>query len=138
MVAKNPALDVVTHLAADLAALNSSGSSQNIGSGTIRAPSSNVPKISVFVMEGPGARPMRTMGQVTEHRTPVVHVTVRHTKFEEGRGLMQDIIDSMQAASISGYLDVRSMSSAPLSLPREKEGLHLWNNSFELVYEQTA
>ncbi len=137
MTAKTPAEDVVTFLAGALASLNASGASQNIGVGGVRAPASNVPKICVFVTDGPGPMPMRTMGEVTEHRFPIVHVTVRHTKHEEGVTLMRDIIDVMRASGLSGYLDVRSMSSSPLPLPRDREGLHSWNNSFTLVYEQS-
>lgn len=138
MVAKNPSGDVVAFLAAQIESLNSSGSSQNIAASSVRIPSSNVPKISVFVMDGPGAAPIRVMSQATEHRMPIVHVTVRHTKYQEGITLMQDIIDVMQGASISGYLDVASISSGPLQLPRDTESLHAWNNSFILTYEQGA
>ena len=136
-MAKDPSGDVVTHLAAQVGSLNASGASQNIGASGVRAPSSNVPKICVFVMDGPGAGPVRVMSQASEHRSPIVHVTVRHTKYQEGITLMRDIIDAMRGATISGYLDVVSLSSGPLQLPRDKEGLHSWNNSFVLVYEQS-
>ena len=136
MAAKDPEGDVVTFLAGELAALNASGSSQNIGKGPVRAPASNVPKICVFVMSGRGRDPMRAMSQTSEHRWPIVHVTVRHTKHDEGNTLMQDIIDSMRGASISGYLDVSALGSAPNSLPPDKDGNHLWIASFLLPYEQ--
>lgn len=136
MPAKDPEGDVVTFLADALVSLIASGSGQNIGKGPVRSPASNVPKICVFVISGLGRTPMRTMGQVTEHRWPIIHVTVRHTKHDEGNTLMQDIIDQMRGASIAGYLDVAALSSAPNTLPRDREGLHMWNNSFILPYEQ--
>ncbi len=126
-------LDVSTALAAEGIGLTAG---TNLFMGGIKALSSNVAVNSVFVGSSPGAAPERFMGEVAEIRRPMVHVRVRNGTFQAGDTLSRLIQDTMQALSISGYLDVKAVQSEPTYLGEAKEGHHLWVISFELTHEE--
>jgi hypothetical protein len=104
----------------------------------MREVSASVPKNSVFVKGLPGGLPERTMGEVDELRSPLVSVQVRWTTFGDGDTKVRQIQEAMQAASISGYLDVMAQQSEALVLPQDNEGLHQWSMIFLLKYLDDA
>lgn len=127
-------LDVSTALAAAGIGLTAG---TNLFIGGIKAPSSRIPIDSTFIGSAPGAAPERFMGEVTEIRSPMVHIRVRASAFQTGDTLIRLIQDTMQAFSISGYLDVKAVQSEPTYLGEMKEGHHLWSMSHVLMQEET-
>ena len=106
--------------------------------GQPRGPNDKFPINSVFVGLQPGAPPQRFMGQVSEIRNPIISVRLRWSKFADGDSKSQAIQHSLHADSISGYLDLTTLQSAPTSLGEDSEGHHFWAISVSLVVEQTA
>lgn len=131
----NPPSDVATFLA-------SAGLSLTLGTnlfvGLPRDVSSAVPKNAVFVFGIPGGGVERTMGEVTELRSPHVNVRVRWTSFSSGDTKTRAVQEALQAPSISGYLDIAAMQSEPLVLGQDQEGLHMWSLMYEMVYEDAT
>jgi hypothetical protein len=126
-------LDVSTALAAEGIGLTAG---TNLFMGVIQAPSKQVPIDSTFVGSSPGAAPERFMGEVSEIRRPMVHIRTRSSSFQTGDTRIRLIQDTMQALSISGYLDVKAVQSEPTYLGQTDEGHHLWVMSHELVNEE--
>jgi len=106
--------------------------------GPPRGPSSKFPVQSLFINLEPGAPPQRFMGQSEEIRNPIVSVRIRWTKFAPGHSKSKDVQNSLQADSISGYLDLSALGSAPTYLGEDNEGHHHWLIQFSLVFEETA
>ncbi len=127
-------LDVSTALAAAGIGLTAG---TNLFMGAIQAPSTRVPIDSTFIGSAPGAAPERFMGEVTEIRSPMIHIRTRSGSFQTGDTRIRLIQDTMQAFPISGYLDVKAVQSEPTYLGQTKEGHHLWSMSHVLVQEET-
>jgi len=126
-----PATDVATHLAGMGISLTLG---TNLFTGGIRDVRTGIPKNAVFVKGLPGGLPQRTMGEENEIRSPLVSVNVRWTTFDGGDTKMREIQEVLQAATISGYIDVMAQQSEPLVLGQDNEGLHLSMMIFSLKY----
>lgn len=126
-----PATDVATHLAGMGISLTLG---TNLFTGGIRDVRTGVPKNAVFVKGLPGGLPQRTMGEDNEIRSPLVSVSVRWTTFDGGDIKIREIQEVLQAATISGYMDVAAQQSEPLVLPQDNEGLHMLMMVFLLKY----
>ena len=126
-----PATDVATHLAGASISLTLG---TNLFTGPVRDVSASVPKNAVFVKGLPGGLPQRTMGEEDEIRSPLVTVNVRWTTFGDGDTKIRQIQEALQAATISGYIDVAAQQSEPLVLPPDNEGLHMFMMIFSLKY----
>ena len=126
-----PATDVATHLAGASISLTLG---TNLFTGPVRDVSASVPKNAVFVKGLPGGLPQRTMGEVDEIRSPLVSVNVRWTTFDGGDTKIRQIQEALQAATISGYIDVAAQQSEPLVLGQDNEGLHMSMMIFSLKY----
>jgi hypothetical protein len=126
-----PATDVATHLAGMGISLTLG---TNLFTGGIRDVRTGVPKNAVFVKGLPGGLPERTMGEVDEIRSPLVSVNVRWTTFDGGDTKIRQIQEALQAATISGYIDVAAQQSEPLVLGQDNEGLHMFMMIFSLKY----
>ena len=130
-----PATDVAAHLAGAGISLTLG---TNLFTGPMRDVSASVPKNAVFVKGLPGGLPQRTMGEVDEIRSPLVSVNVRWTTFDGGDTKIRQIQEALQAAAISGYIDVVAQQSEPLVLPSDNEGLHMFMMIFSLKYVDAA
>lgn len=108
----------------------------NLFHSTIRAPDGTIPENSVFAWDGGGAPPLRTMSEPDEVRKSVILVSVRNTKYGTGSDLAILIMNSLRAQSISTYLDLELMNSAPRSLGQDEEGLHHFGLEFILTYQE--
>ena len=126
-----PATDVATELAGAGIGLTLG---TNLFMGQIRNVSASVPKNAVFVKGLPGGLPQRTMGESDEIRSPLVSVNVRWTTFDGGDTKIRQVQEALQAATISGYIDVVAQQSEPLVLGQDNEGLHLFMMIFSLKY----
>jgi len=132
-----PATDIAVELAGAGISLTLG---TNLFTGPIRdvSATTGVPKNAVFVKGLPGGLPERTMGEGDELRSPLVSIQVRWTTFNDGDTKVRQIQEALQAASISGYLDVLAQQSEPLVLPPDNEGLHQWSMIFLLKYLDDA
>jgi hypothetical protein len=110
----------------------------NLFVSTLREVSADIPKNAVFLFGSAGASPERTMGEVTEVRHPHVLIRVRWSSFSSGNTKIRAIQDALQAASISGYLDVVALQAEPLNLGQDAEGLHMWGLTYQMVYENAS
>ncbi len=126
-----PATDVATELAGAGIGLTLG---TNLFMGPMRDASASVPKNVVFVKGLPGGLPQRTMGESDEIRSPLVSVNVRWTTFDAGDTKIRQVQEALQAATISGYIDVVAQQSEPLVLGQDNEGLHLFMMIFSLKY----
>ncbi len=126
-----PATDVATELAGAGIGLTLG---TNLFMGPMRDASASVPKNAVFVKGLPGGLPQRTMGESDEIRSPLVSVNVRWTTFNAGDTKIRQVQEALQAATISGYIDVVAQQSEPLVLPPDNEGLHMFMMVFSLKY----
>ena len=126
-----PATDVATELAGAGIGLTLG---TNLFMGPMRDASASVPKNAVFVKGLPGGLPQRTMGESDEIRSPLVSVNVRWTTFDAGDTKIRQVQEALQAATISGYIDVVAQQSEPLVLPPDNEGLHMFMMIFSLKY----
>lgn len=108
----------------------------NLFQGPRRGPSSRFPKRSVFVTSGGGQEPTRTMQESSEHRFALINVEIRWHGFAAGNLLVRLVQDTLQAAAISGYLDVVSLQSEPVFLGEDDENNFLWSLGYELIYEE--
>ena len=126
-----PATDVATELAGAGIGLTLG---TNLFMGPMRDASASVPKNAVFVKGLPGGLPQRTMGESDEIRSPLVSVNVRWTTFDAGDTKIRQVQEALQAATISGYIDVVAQQSEPLVLGQDNEGLHLFMMIFSLKY----
>jgi len=126
-----PATDVATELAGAGIGLTLG---TNLFTGGIRDVRTGIPKNAVFVKGLPGGLPQRTMGESDEIRSPLVSVNVRWTNFDGGDTKIRQVQEALQAAAISGYIDVVAQQSEPLVLGQDNEGLHLFMMVFSLKY----
>ncbi len=126
-----PATDVATELAGAGIGLTLG---TNLFMGPMRDASASVPKNAVFVKGLPGGLPQRTMGESDEIRSPLVSVNVRWTTFDAGDTKIRQVQEALQAATISGYIDVVAQQSEPLVLGQDNEGLHMFMMIFSLKY----
>ncbi len=108
----------------------------NLFDSTVRAFDSNVPKNSVFVWNGGGPPPLRTMSEPNEIRKAVVMLTVRNNSYGTGNSLIIEIMNALRAQSISTYLDLVLSSGAHRDLGQDKEGLHHFGTDFILTYQE--
>lgn len=129
-----PARDIVDYLNTNVAALTKG---TNLFPTTILPAVGQVPINAVFAFGIGGAGPGRSMGEVSEFRTPIVNVRVRNASFNSGDIVTRAIMDALQAASISGYLDVVALDSEPLANGQDDDGRYLWTQSFLMRYKET-
>ena len=108
----------------------------NVFHSTIRAPDIVVQKNCVFVWDGGGVPPLRTMGEPDEIRRVLVLVDVRDSKYKTGNDLALSIMNSLRAVSIATYLDVALGNSSPRSLGQDAEGLHHFGLEFILTHQE--
>jgi len=134
-LSKNTPQDVATFLSAAGIGLTLG---TNLFLGSPKDSRGNIPNNSVFILGGSGARPERTMGEVSEIRRPITHVRLRYNKFQTGDTMARSIQDTLRAASISGYLDVVALQSEPQNLGSDMEGRYLWNIGYQLSFEDSA
>jgi hypothetical protein len=124
--------DVVSFLSTNVAGISKG---TNLFQGPPRGPNNRFPKLSVFVQSLPGEEPVRTMQEVSEHRFANVSIIVRWKQFAAGDTLTRLIQDTLQAASISGYLDVVALQSEPSFIGEDAENNFIWSMGYQLIYE---
>ncbi len=132
---RNPPKDIVAHL--DAAAIGLTKGTDLFASRP-RTETSNIPANSVFIYGLPGAAPTRVMGQVEEILAPVVMILVRNRSYSTGDALGRTIRDTLQAASVSPYLDVVAQSSEVESIGQDNDGNHQFMLGFEVAYIEAA
>lgn len=110
----------------------------NAFQGPIRGPDANIPIRAIFVTDEGGVEPQRFMGQVAEVRDVLVSVLVRWNKFAAGQEKSRAIQNSLQADTLSGYLDLMSMQGSPIYLGMDDEAHHKWLLQFGVTFEEVA
>lgn len=126
----NPPRDLRNYLAAAGLGLTTG---TNLFTGLPRAISDDTPVNAVFVYGLDGVPPYRLMGEPDEVLTAVVNVTVRWGTYGAGDTKIRDIRDQIQAATVSGYLDVVAQTPEPVQLGQDDDG----NHSFMITVEMT-
>ena len=134
MVAKTPADDLNTVLAAQITALTVG---TNLFSSTIRAPDGFIPVDCVFTWSGGELEPQRTMSDPDAIRRAVIQVRVRDGKFGDGSDLIYEIAASLIGVDISGYLDATLGSPGPRAMGQDTDGRHLFGAEFILIWIET-
>ncbi len=128
-----PATDLATEIGTQVGSLTLG---TNLSDGTIRAPSSFIPKDSVFVWGSGGVEPLRTMGDPDEIRMALVHVRVRSAKFAAGSTLAHSIMDLLRGDDVSTYLEVIVSKSEPMALGEDSDGNHYFGMEYLMSYQE--
>ena len=128
-----PATAVATEIGTQVGSLTLN---TNLFHSMIRAPDTLIPRDCVFVWDGAGAPPLRTMGEPDEIRRSVVLVNVRSAKYKSGSDLAILIMNSLRAKSIATYLDLALATSSPRALGQDSDGLHHFGTDFILTYQE--
>jgi len=110
----------------------------NIFTGSLRAAKGVIPVNAAFVNGVDGLPPIRSMGEVEEILTSVVSITLRWGTSGGGDSLMRTVRDTVQGASITGYLDVLAQGSEPIPLGEDADGNHQFMAMVEMTYIQAA
>ena len=126
----NPAQSVALELESQASLSLTLGT--NLFIGVVRAVGTGIPINCVFVRGVGGPSPIRFMGQVKEIQRPFVNVSIRWQRFQEGDAKMRAIQNTLQAASITGFLDVVANQSEPFVLSQDAVGYHNWSMDFTL------
>ena len=129
----NPSLDMVNFLAAQSLSLTKG---TNLFIGAMQETSDYVPDDAVFVRGAPGSEPVRCMGDTVNFRKALVEILVRWDNFREGDDKSRLILNAIQGASISGYLDVMSPNSEPGPVSEDEQGLHVWQVLAGMHYQE--
>ena len=133
----NPAKDIRDVLDADATLDLTTGT--NLFLGPSRAVGGNIPTNAVFIFGNSGIPPIRTMGAVAEVRRPLVNIRVRWSSFGPGDQKVRDIMNVLQASSVSTYLsNVLLTESEPLPLGQDDQGNSMWSLGCEIVYREAA
>jgi hypothetical protein len=130
----NPDADMVTRLSA-LAALTSG---VNLFRGKMRR-DGHVPQLCVSVLSSGGPAPIAYAGgTTTERRFDSLQIIVRANRdaFQSGQELAKSVYAQAHRAPLSGYLDVRATTAAPLYLGEDAAKTHEWSINLELWYEE--
>lgn len=109
----------------------------NLFAGPIREVSTLIPNQCIFVNNSAGAEPQRVMGDSASFRTVIVDIRVRWDKFGTGETKARAILDAIQGASISGYLDVTPMTSDPSPVQRDMNDLFIWQVLASMMHNKT-
>lgn len=125
--------DLVNFLSTNVVGITSG---TNLFQGPPRGPNNRFPGRSVFVTGLGGAEAARVMQEVSETRFAVLNVLTRWRGFAAGNTLTRLIQDTLQAADISGYLDVVALQSEPTFIGEDAENNFLWSMGYQLVYEE--
>ncbi len=128
-----PAEAIATEIGTQVGALTLG---TNLFHSTIRAPDSFIPENAVFVWDGGGAVPLRTMSEPDEIRRSVILVDIRNVKYNNGSDQAILIMNSLRAQSIATYLDLELATSAPRSLGQDAEGHHHFGLEFILTFQE--
>ncbi len=128
-----PSEDMVDFLAA---ASLSFTKGTNAFMGPIREHSRQVPKNCLFVNNSPGSPPSRVMGDSVNFRNVVVDIRIRWNKFAAGDAKARAVMDALQGASISGYLDVGLVMSEPSPMQRDMNDLFIWQVLAFMFYQK--
>ncbi len=133
----NPAKDVRDLLDSDATLGLTTGT--NLFLGTQRAVGGNIPVDAVFIHGNSGIPPLRSMGEVAEVRRPLVNIRVRWSSFGPGDQKIRDIMNVLQASSVTTYLsNVLLTESEPLPLGQDEQGNSMWSLGCEIVYRGAA
>lgn len=130
----DPVSDLVDYLDGDSALGLVKGT--DLFQGPMRGVSDDVGRDAVFISAIGGPAPQRFMGQEREFRRVLLTVRVRWGKFAGGHAKSQAIQNTLQGASISGYLDVKSSESFPTYIGQDESGNHIFLSNYELAYEE--
>ncbi len=103
---------------------------------TIRAADTNIPENCVFVWDGSGPPPLRSMTDPDEIRRAIIMLDVRNAKHAVGRDLALEIMNALRGQDIATYLDLDLVNSSPRALGQDKEGLHHFGTEFILTYQE--
>lgn len=86
------------------------------------------------VTSGTGQPPIRVAsGKDQIHRT-LLFVRVRDKKYNDGNELAVEILNGLQEADISGYLDVQLNQTYPNNLGQDSDGNYRFQFSFTIIY----
>lgn len=129
----NPAVDLVTHLATAL--------SLTTGTSIFNAPELPTDQSavnSVFAHEHGGPEPSETFGGSAGRAVfAQVQVLVRNADYESGRAVARNARANSHLAPISGYYDIRVLTSEPLYLGKAKDDAHhRWSFTVEMRYQE--
>ena len=129
----NPAIDFATFLAGAGLGL-SLGTTMVVG--MPRDASPDVPDNAVFVHGFGGVPATRFHGAPPEIRRPLLSLQVRNTSMLAGDTVARAILNAVAGADVATYLDVFPSQSEPNYAGQDQNGDHLWNHTFEMVYEE--
>jgi len=136
-MATDPDGDLVTYLAANIAALTAN---VNLFASKRQAAGDGIPHLAVFVLAtgGPGPEAYVEGGSGDERRYSAVQVMSRSApdEYNASKTLARLILNTLHHATITGYLDVRVLETEPNYLGEDDSGDHLWTSNFELFHEE--
>jgi len=107
--------------------------------GPVRPPEDDYETEAVFCIEGGGPAAEPNNGKTTRVVFAEVQVRTRGDKddYDGGKDFTDSIFSYTEHASISGYINVRDLSAAPIYLGKDAGGRHEWSYTVEMIYEDS-
>jgi hypothetical protein len=133
-MAANPDIDVVDYLAAQIGALTKG---TNLFIGRLPAKSAIIPSKCASVLPTGGTMPMGFAdGSDTAETYSSLQVRVRGEPrdYQDARDLAKSVWDTLNYATVSGYIECRCEQSEPLYLGEDSAGHHEWTVNVELIH----
>lgn len=133
---KDTGLDLATAIGTNVSAVTLG---TDVFDGPVRPPEDEYATEACFCIESGGRAAEPDNGKTTRAVFAEVQVRTRGNKDEyaSGKTFTDSIFSYTEHATISGYINVRNLTAAPIYIGTDAGGRHEWSYTVEMFYEDT-